>query len=467
MGLPAFQMTTALSFEEARALSQAEHDLWFEQFRPLFESEQRPTVTGLSRMILASRQQFLGACMKTVIEQSCCEQLRQMYAPCPHCGRKLTRKRLAEKEVSTLAGEFSLQRPYFHCPDCQYGFHPLDEVIELVRDHHQIDVQTKAVRMAAEMPFDLSAELFADLTGINVGEHYQHDTLTAVGEAATLECVIPDREEIVRRIEQAALTSNQLPILVVAADGAHMPTRPRSKRKGKRGAGRYQEAKGFRIYLVAGKGRIIQVASWHQIQDADQFRKDLAIVAARIPQEKVRVSLLGDGAEWLWPSMTACFPTGRPILDFFHCAEHIHDVAKAQYGDGELLARQWAEAALTLLSWSAMDDVLDNLREISPVTTEAKEKIHKLVGYLDKNRERIHYESDRAEGFPIGSGGIESANKFICHTRLKRSGAWWVKELGNNMLRVRCALVNGTYEKVFECYAGQSRQPIEQRIVRS
>lgn len=29
---------------------------------------------------------------------------------------------------------------------------------------------------------------------------------------------------------------------------------------------------------------------------------------------------------------------------------------------------------------------------------------------------------------PIGSGGIESANKFIGHVRLKRPGAWWVVE---------------------------------------
>ena len=35
---------------------------------------------------------------------------------------------------------------------------------------------------------------------------------------------------------------------------------------------------------------------------------------------------------------------------------------------------------------------------------------------------------------------------------MKRSGAWWVKETGNGMLRIRCALYNGTYDKVFEKY---------------
>ncbi len=29
---------------------------------------------------------------------------------------------------------------------------------------------------------------------------------------------------------------------------------------------------------------------------------------------------------------------------------------------------------------------------------------------------------------------------IICHTRIKRSGAWWLKENCNAMLRVRCAI---------------------------
>jgi hypothetical protein len=34
-----------------------------------------------------------------------------------------------------------------------------------------------------------------------------------------------------------------------------------------------------------------------------------------------------------------------------------------------------------------------------------------------------HYHGDRIGGYPISSGEIESANKFICHTMLKRSEA--------------------------------------------
>ena len=66
--------------------------------------------------------------------------------------------------------------------------------------------------------------------------------------------------------------------------------------------------------------------------------------------------------------------------------------------------------------------------------------------------QRIHYLDDLDEGFPIGSGAMESANKFVCHTRMKRSGAWWVVTSGNAMLRVRCAMYNGTFERVFKKY---------------
>ena len=59
----------------------------------------------------------------------------------------------------------------------------------------------------------------------------------------------------------------------------------------------------------------------------------------------------------------------------------------------------------------------------------------------------------------MGSGGIESANKFICHVRLKRSGAWWYVTNANQMLALRCAKYNGTFARVFERY----RRRIQER----
>ncbi len=183
------------------------------------------------------------------------------------------------------------------------------------------------------------------------------------------------------------------------------------------------------------------------------FGADLALAAKRISQDRVRIALLGDGADWLWKLMTACFPKGREVLDFYHCSEHVHEVAKAQYGEKAPEALEWVEATLCrLFSNGEVGHVIAGLRRMKPKNAQAGELIGKLVGYLKKHRCCVDYRTMRRGGYPIGSGGIESANKFICHTRMKRSGAWWVKTTGNFMLGIRCALYNGTYDFVFDSY---------------
>ena len=40
--------------------------------------------------------------------------------------------------------------------------------------------------------------------------------------------------------------------------------------------------------------------------------------------------------------------------------------------------------------------------------------------------------------------------KAMSRLRLKRSGAWWYVEQANQMLALKCAEYNVTFEKVFE-----------------
>ncbi len=59
-----------------------------------------------------------------------------------------------------------------------------------------------------------------------------------------------------------------------------MPTRPPDAKGEKCGPGEYREAKGFSIYAI-GSDDIVQIASWHQIQNAEEFARDLNIAASR------------------------------------------------------------------------------------------------------------------------------------------------------------------------------------------
>lgn len=443
--------------EEFRAMAHRELDRWIdEHIAGLFERDKPPTLKEMSEIFQNSRSQLLGACLEGLAERIHATALEQVWADCPRCGRRVRRKRVQAKGFSTLQGRGTLDRPYFYCAQCEHGFCPADEALELAPQVHQFDIQERVVELAAEVPFERCGELFERLTAVPVGNHFSHETLLAVGEVATLELVTPDRETIERKIADLRGQSPHLPILVAAADGAHMPLRQKGGRKDKRGKGDYEEAKGFRLFLVGEDHRIVQIASWHQVQERDELEEALAFVAERIPVEQVRIALLADGAPYLWDILKACFPTGTAILDYYHCAEHIHAVARCLYGES-LLARQWAEAMKARIWLGSVKGAIRHLRHVPARSAKGVEEIRKLIGYLSHHADKIAYAANRAEGYPIGSGGMESAHKAVCHTRIKRTGAWWLRENCNEMLRIRCALYNGTFDRVFQRYIDTQR----------
>jgi hypothetical protein len=446
MGLAAARRTVE---EEVRTMAHDALDAWLDQLEA--DTAEGPTLLEISERFLQTRLTLLGTCLEAVIRQRYAADLQQTEAVCA-CGRRLFRRRLDAKEISTLHGRVTLHRPYFYCDVCAIGFHPLDAKLQLSDKHHQYDIQERTTRVGAELPFGLSAEQFEQMTGVAASPHFIHETLNAVGDATTLERVLPDADTISRRIDEARAGVRRRPVLVVACDGAHAPTRPAGKRKEKRGPGIWREAKGVRLYLLGKDHRVVHVASWHQIGDKTQLSEALGVLAARIPRDRVRVALVGDGADWIWDVMLRHFPDGEEVLDYYHCAEHVHETARAQFGDGTLEAQEWAEAALTRLGLNELGLTVGGLRRMLPRHAAAEESIRKLIGYLEGQRERVGYDELRRRGLPRGSGGIESANKLICHVRLKRSGAWWLEANGNAMLRIRCAIYNGTFKQIFADY---------------
>ena len=433
-------------------------DRWVDSLASALLNDKPLTMEEISALFEAKKTELMGALVTDFIGVHHQEVLEQESAACPKCGKPCKAKRQASRRVDSRHGSSLLARPYFHCRDCGVGFSALDQTLQLSGRRKQYDLQRLALDYVAEMPFARAAELLAKSTGVSFSEHTLHDFLADFTVGLTLEDVIPAAEEITKRIAEVQGKSKRRPVLVVATDGAHLPTRPKPGRSGKRGKGEFKEAKGFRLYPLGSGNRIVQLASWHQIQDADQCARALKTVAQRIAADEVRIALVGDGASWLWRAMTEAFPTGREVLDYYHCSEHVHALAPVVYPDAPLKALQWTEATMARLFYGEVTKVIGGLKRMRPKKDAVKEAIRKLIGYLENNAHRIDYARNRNGGYAIGSGGIESANKFICHVRLKRSGAWWLKENGNGMLALRCALANGTLDAAFKNYVARDQQ---------
>ena len=116
---------------------------------------------------------------------------------------------------------------------------------------------------------------------------------------------------------------------------------------------------------------------------------------------------------------------------------------------------------MTRLSLGKVGWVLGGLRRMQAPSDEAAKAMANCWNDLDEHRGRTAYRKLRRGGYALGSRGIESSNKCICHVRLKRSGAWWYEANSHHMLALRCAKYNGTLDQVFVRYQQRLRETSE------
>jgi Uncharacterised protein family (UPF0236) len=469
-----------ISFEEVRArkqwsaLRQQLHERFDQWLDTLEQAWHEPpaTLSEVTATVWDLRQQLTGGITETIVAHAHEGARQRRQASCPRCPRVLQVQEHVGRTVETMVGPVELERPYFYCRSCRTGLYPLDEALGLVAGCKQLDMQHAAAKLVTEVPYDTAQALFDDLTGLHFGSERLHTVANRVAEGLTVLDVAPSREEIERRIASVSTGCFRRPVLVLGIDGAYVPTRPDSAREPQEGRrhtrakraqwrGQWRDAKGFRFYLLEGE-RIVHVLSWHQVQTDEQLGAALQQLkeAGLLREDQVRLCVVCDGAEWIWKHVQALFPRARQVLDYYHCAQYLHRVAKAHYG-ASVQAVEWVEATMTRLSLGKVGVVLGGLQRMQAQSDEAAQAIANCWDYLNAHRGRTPYRHLRRGGYPLGSGGIESSNKFICHVRLKRSGAWWYEANSHHMLALRCAKYNGTLDQVFVRYQQRLRETSE------
>lgn len=465
-----------ISFPEVRAsrrwtaLRQQLHarfDQWLDRLDEALPQSD-PTLAEVTDAVWNLRQARTGSVTEAIVHHTSDDEHTRRQAACRQCQRPLTARGPMPRTLETMVGVLTLERPSLYCPACRRGRYPLDERLGVAPGRKQCDIQQAATELAIELPYDTAQTLFTKLTGVSMGAERLHALSNQAAQGLGVLEAAPTKDAIARQVATCAAGQPRRPVLVLAIDGAHVPTRPegaqrrrpgrkRQRAKRARWQGEWREAKGFRFYLL-GAERIIHVLSWHQVASDQELTEALRQVkeAGLMPEAQVRMCVLGDGAPWIWKCVKALYPQAQQILDSYHGAEDVHKVAHEQYG-ASLHAQQWAEATLTRRYVGQVKQVLTGLRRMQPVSTTARKVIEKLWTYLDEHRHRVHDSTFRRRGYPLGSGGIESANKFVCHVRLKRSGAWWYVRTSNHMMALRCAKYNGTFDRVFAQYRERLR----------
>src|SRR5262249_20759387 len=147
--------------------------------------------------------------------------------------------------------------------------------------------------------------------------------------------------------------------------------------------------------------------------------------AAQVGMEAAAVWVaLTDGGSGLEDFVRANF--GRPdlvvILDFWHAASYLEELARAVYPGDEGAAGALAGEWCRLLKEEGGALTLAALREwdFGPRRSKGlREQLARVEDYFGANVHRMEYPEYRAEGWQIGSGAVESACKTVVGQRLK------------------------------------------------
>ena len=154
---------------------------------------------------------------------------------------------------------------------------------------------------------------------------------------------------------------------------------------------------------------------------------------------------LGDGAAWV--AQTLRLLGAKVILDVYHAAEYVDTVMQELGWNEELRAderRAWLRGERRGEEW---------LRTYLP-TAEKRQKWSEAgctaARYLLERVGQMDYPEYRRQGWPIGSGQIEGANKSVIGHRLKRSGQHWSRSGAAGMAAVRARSASKTKSLPFQ-----------------
>lgn len=140
------------------------------------------------------------------------------------------------------------------------------------------------------------------------------------------------------------------------------------------------------------------------------------------------MTVLADGARWIWERVTNVFPQAEGVLDIYHGSQHIAATANKLYGEETAKVREWTDAGRTALlhgGWPHLNLHIAATEEQPDITAAGDESLKELVAYFAHHAGHLDYKRRLAEGRSIGSGAVEGACKNLIGRRLKQTGARW------------------------------------------
>jgi len=219
------------------------------------------------------------------------------------------------------------------------------------------------------------------------------------------------------------------------------------------------------IFCKREKGEPADASNWEQrhlpapharlsfaaVETADRFRSRWGRWASRLGiDDTSQLSVLGDGAPWIWEGASMHFAGHDGVLDIFHALEHVAEAAKGLFDKNPAEAERWHDQARDALLEGGWPSMFDLLRTTKKNVSRGRWNNHgrPLERYLGRRKDELDYPRRLASGQSIGSGQVEGACKHMIGSRLKQTGARWRIRRVNRMAYL-CALFHADQWKTY------------------
>jgi hypothetical protein len=365
------------------------------------------------------------------------------------------------KTVDTVLGPVAIGRAWYHCRECGHGFAPRDDQLQIAGQGMSPGLRKMTARAAAAVPFAQASTLRRELAGVRVTAKRAGRRAEADGRAAAAR-IEADAEAIAARRLAVLPPGEPLPgKLYVAIDGTGVPMTA-AETDGRTGKGEDGKARTREVKMAAVFTQATVDADGYPVRDpastsylatlapAPGFGILMAAEARRRGAGHIRqLTILGDGAPWIWNLASQHFPAATQIVDLFHAREHVHELANLA---ARLLAGhrdEWLAERLADLDAGDTGALLAAGRDLKFTGSLAGER-DKALHYFQANATRMHYAWYRSLGLFVGSGVVEAGCKSVIGQRLKLSGMRWTEHGATGILTLRCQEASNRWDQTWQ-----------------
>jgi hypothetical protein len=152
------------------------------------------------------------------------------------------------------------------------------------------------------------------------------------------------------------------------------------------------------------------------------------------------------------------------LIDYIHVSGYIGKASAALHPGDPLAAGQWADGQLLRVLHGRAKAVAATLASVAAKTRANPRKrgldladVDRAVTYLDNNRQHMKYDKALEKGWPIATGMIEGACRFVIEDRFGITGARWSPDGAEDILKIRAVVVNGDLDDYMRYYKQRYR----------